>query len=234
MRFRTPRAATGAAVAAGVLLSAGAGAIAVADPGSGANLARSATVTASSHNTATSQTAASAVDGSMEGFPGDHTREWATVGGRTGSWVDLAWPAPVTLNRVVLSDRPNTADQVTGATLAFSDGSSMAVPALENNGRALTVTFAERTVTAVRLIITSVSGTTVNVGLAEFEAWGSLPASSGVNVARANPTVTSSSQNASTSQTAVKVADGSAEGFPGDHTREWATVGGRTRPPERR
>jgi hypothetical protein len=38
----------------------------------------------------------------------------------------------VTLNRVVLHDRPSTSDQVTAGTLAFPDGSTVAVSALPN------------------------------------------------------------------------------------------------------
>ena len=38
-------------------------------------------------------------------------------------------------------------------------------------------------------------------------------------------TVTASSQNTSTGQLAVKAVDGSADGYPGDYTHEWATTG---------
>ena len=60
---------------------------------------------------------------------------------------------------------------MTGGTLEFSDGSSVPVPELPNNGSGLTIMFPVRTVTSVRLEITSVSATTTEVGLAEFEAW---------------------------------------------------------------
>ncbi len=193
----------------------------------GTNVARASGVgvTASSQNTSTGQTAAKAVDGSADGYPGDHTREWSTVRGKSGSWLQLTWPGAVTLNRVVLFDRPNTSDNITSATLTFSDGSTVAVPALAANGAATSVTFAARTTTSLRLTVTGVSGTTSNIGLAELEAWGT---SAGTNVARASGVgVTASSQNTSTGQTAVKAVDGSADGYPGDHTREWSTVGGK-------
>ena len=47
------------------------------------------------------------------------------------------------------------------------------------------------------------------------------PAVSG-NIA-ALATVTASSETVSTGQTARKAVDGSADGYPGDATREWAT-----------
>lgn len=195
----------------------------------GSNLARAATagVSASSQNTSTGQTAAKAVDGSPLGYPTASANEWATAGGRAGSWLQITWPSPVSLDRVVLYDRPNTADQVTGGTLTFSDGSSVAVGALVNTGTATTVTFPARTVTSVRLTVGSVSASTLNVGLAELEAWGTTASSA--NVARiSGPAVTASSANSSTSQTAAKAVDGSPVGYPADHTKEWATVGGRS------
>ena len=76
------------------------------------------------------------------------------------------------LNRVVLYDRPNNSDQVTGGTLTFSNGTSVAVGALTNNGAPVSISFAPRSATWVRFTVTSVRGSTSNVGLAEFEAWG--------------------------------------------------------------
>ncbi len=195
---------------------------------SGVNLGRSAgvAVSSSSQNTSTGQTAVKAVDGSAVGFPADYTKEWATVGGKAGSWIQLGWPIPVTLNRVVLYDRPNTSDQITAGTLMFSDGSTLAVGALTNSGAATEVTFAARTVTSVRFTATAVSATTSNIGLAEFEAWGA-PAPS-TNVARiGGPTVSASSQNAGTGQTAAKAVDGSTLGYPANASMEWATSGGK-------
>jgi LmbE family N-acetylglucosaminyl deacetylase len=136
-----------------------------------ANVAASASVTASSENTASGQTAVKAVDGVIAGHPVDATREWATIGGKAGSFLNLAFPAAVTLNRVVLYDRPNSNDQVTGGTLTFSDGTTVPVPALDNAGQATTVSFPDRATTSVRLTVTTVSGTTRNVGLAELQAY---------------------------------------------------------------
>ena len=131
------------------------------------------TATASSQNTSTGQTAAKAIDGSTSGYPVDYTKEWATVGGKSGSWLQLTWSTPVTLNRIVLYDRPNANDRITAGTLVFSDGTSVPVTSLDNGGAATTFTFTARKVTSVRLNITSVATpSTENIGLAEIEAWG--------------------------------------------------------------
>lgn len=137
-----------------------------------ANVARSAAVGASSENVATGQLAVRVVDGFTEGYPTDYTKEWVSLGERAGAWVELSWAAPVSLNRVVLFDRPNLLDQVKGGTLLFSDGSSVSVGELPNDGSGLVVTFPARSVTGVRLTITSASASTVNSGLSEFQAWG--------------------------------------------------------------
>jgi hypothetical protein len=134
-------------------------------------VAPTATATASSQNTSTGQTANKAIDGSTSGYPADSTREWATVGGGAGSWLQLTWTTPQTLDRIVLYDRPNTADQITAATLTFSDGTTVNVGTLNNSGAATTVSFTARATTSVRLTITAVSRSTRNIGLAEIQTW---------------------------------------------------------------
>jgi len=114
-----------------------------------------------------------AVDGVADGYPGDYTREWATVGEGVGAWLKLAWGGAYTIDHVVLYDRPNSTEQITSATLSFSDGSSVAVGALNNDGTAVTVNFSARTVTSLTLTVTGVSSTSQNIGLAEIEVYGS-------------------------------------------------------------
>jgi uncharacterized repeat protein (TIGR02543 family) len=140
------------------------------------NIAPLSTVTASSQNTATGQTAVKAVDGVIDGYPGDYTKEWATTGQGAGAFLNLAWSTPYSVNQVVLYDRPNTDDQITSATLAFSDGSSIAVGPLNNDGTATTYSFAARVVTGLRMTVAGVSSTTANVGLSEIQVFGT-PAS---------------------------------------------------------
>ena len=71
----------------------------------------------------------------------------------------------------MLYDRPNRSDQITGGNITFSDGSSVTVGTLPNDGSAYTLSFAAKTVTSLQLNITSVSTTTDNVGLAEIQAY---------------------------------------------------------------
>ncbi|TFV78466.1 hypothetical protein E4P39_04525 [Blastococcus sp. CT_GayMR19] len=222
-------------------------------PAVSTDLAAAASVTASSENAADGQTAAKAVDGTVDGYPGDWTAEWAAQGCTAGTWLQLTWPTAVTLDRIVLHDRPNANDQVTGGTLTFADGTTVAVPELANDGSATTVSFPARSTTSVRLTVTGVSATTSNVGLAEVQAWTAVPAPAAppvVPVVCGTPTspttatvptpstmpavstdlaaaasVTASSENAADGQTAAKAVDGTVDGYPGDWTAEWAAQG---------
>jgi hypothetical protein len=135
------------------------------------NVASLATVTASSQTTSTGQLAIKAVDGIISGYPGDYTKEWATNGGKAGSWLKLVWATPQTVSKIVLYDRPNLNDQITAATIKFSDGTTLTTGALNNDGTALTITFAAKTITSIELDVTSVKSTTANIGLSEIEVW---------------------------------------------------------------
>ena len=138
---------------------------------SNSDLALFATATASSQDTSTGQTANKAIDGVVDGYPGDYTKEWATVNGRAGSWLKLTWASPQTVNKIVLYNRPNLSDQITGGTITFSDNSSVPVGSLNDDGSAVTITFADKTITSLQLNITSVSSSTQNVGLAEIQVY---------------------------------------------------------------
>src|SRR5437660_12616684 len=93
------------------------------------------TATASSENTADGQTADKAIDGVIDGYPGDYTKEWATAGGGAGSWLKLTWSSAQTINKIVLYDRPNLSDQITGGNIQFSDGSSITISARSEERR---------------------------------------------------------------------------------------------------
>ena len=145
--------------------------ITVATTAAGPNLALSATATASSQTTSTGQTAAKAIDGAVGGYPGNYMEEWATNGGKAGSWLSLTWATAQTFDTIVLYDRPNLSDQITGGNIQFSDGTNVSVGTLPNNGAANVLSFAAKTVTSLQLNITSVSSSTQNVGLAEIQAY---------------------------------------------------------------
>ena len=128
-------------------------------------------VTASAESAGTTQFATKAVDGVIDGYPGDYTAEWAAPSGGAGSWIQLNWSAAEAVNRIVLHDRPNTADQILSGTLTFSHGPSVAVSELPNDGAPLVVNFSNRSIDWVRLTIDEVSNSTGNVGLAEFQVF---------------------------------------------------------------
>lgn len=151
------------------------------------NLATIATVSVSSQNVSTQQQGIKAIDGIIDGSPtpGDYTKEWATNGQLAGAWITLAWPAPVTATSVILCDRPNLTDNITAGTLTFSDGSSLPVGTLPNNGAPLTVTFAAKTFTSMTFTVNSAVGQ--NIGLAEIAVIGTIAPASQVNGLSVSP-----------------------------------------------
>ncbi|HEY6561821.1 MAG TPA: hypothetical protein VI072_31340 [Polyangiaceae bacterium] len=109
-------------------------------------------------------------DGVVSGYPLDSSKEWSSAGQKAGAWIQYSWSSAQPLVSVTLHDRINLNDQVLSGTLSFSDGSSVAVGALPNDGAASIIRFAQKSVTWMRFTVSSVSGTTANVGLAELEA----------------------------------------------------------------
>ena len=136
------------------------------------NISSLAAVTASSETLPSGQLAIKAVDGVIDGYPGDYTKEWATSGGRAGSWLQLNWSVPYTVDKVILYDRPNLNDKILSATLSFSDGSTLTVGPLNNAGAATEYTFSPKVITSMRMTVNTVSGGTQNVGLAEIQVYG--------------------------------------------------------------
>jgi len=197
----------------------------LATGGSYRNMAPSAAVTASSESVSTGQLAVKAVDQVIDGYPGDYRREWSTAGQRVGAWLRLTWTEPFAVDRVVLYDRPNSSDQIVGARLSFSDGSTLTVGALNNGGTATEFRFTSRVITSLTMTVIQVSSQTLNVGLAEIEVFGA-PEASYQNIAP-SAAVTASSESTATGQLAVKAVDQVIDGYPGDYRREWATAGQR-------
>jgi hypothetical protein len=126
----------------------------------GANLAPSAALSASSGDPR------GAAKGCVDG-----RHEWGAKGAK-GEWMQLDWPAAKSIGKVVLYDRANLRDQIVSGTLTFSDGSSIAVGKLQNDGQAGTVvTFPRKSVTWVRFTINSVRPGTESAGLGEMQAY---------------------------------------------------------------
>ncbi len=138
------------------------------------NLATIASVSVSSETPAYQQLGIKAIDGIVDGSPapGDYTREWATNGQLAGAWIKLTWTGPVATSQVMLYDRPNLSDNIIAGTLSFSDGSTVPVGTLPNNGVPLTVSFAQKTVTWVQFTVNTAVGQ--NIGLAEIAVLGTV------------------------------------------------------------
>ena len=110
-----------------------------------------------------------AVDGVADGAPAHEDNEWSVPHGTPQAWIKLTWPQPIKAMRILLYDLPNPDDQVLAGKLTFSDGSSLNVGALPNDGKTpANLTFPEKQITWVRFDITQSSPTTKGAGIAEF------------------------------------------------------------------
>ena len=112
----------------------------------------------------TSGTADEIADG-VFGNPGNG---W--VAGGVGSWVSVAFDAPVALSRILIADSAGLDGHVELARLLFSDGSEIAVDALSDNGAPSVIEFPTKTVSSFKLEIQRATG--VNFGIAELAAYG--------------------------------------------------------------
>ncbi|RYG73228.1 DUF5110 domain-containing protein [bacterium] len=130
------------------------------------NLARSAKVTLSGIETGYSEGGINDLD--VSGYPDNAKAEWAS-GQKEGSTVRLTWPAPQSIDHIALYDRVNLTDHVTSGTLTFSDGSTVPVGELPNDGATpAEIRFAPKTVAWVEFKVTAVSADSKGVGLAEM------------------------------------------------------------------
>ncbi|KAK4052066.1 hypothetical protein OIV83_002360 [Microbotryomycetes sp. JL201] len=219
------------------------------------NVAPYATASANGENTGTEQTADKAIDTFIDGYKEDGTgiyqEEWASGMG-IGAQLTLNWNTTVSIAQIVLYDRPNLADEITGATIRFSTGRTVTIGSLQNDGSATYINLATQVnATSLVFTVTSVSPTTGSCGLSEIQVFGL----SGTNTnlfSSAQPTVTSaapvptgtaingvnlarwavvsaSSENDATGQTADKATDGVIDGYKedgsGNYTYEWASGG---------
>lgn len=135
------------------------------------NIAPKAKVTASSESDA-EHSAQKAVDG-LIGI--ENKGEWASASGQTSwgaidyPWIKLEWKTPQSINKIILYDRPISQSHIAGGTLYFSDGTSIFVNQIPNNGVAKAVNFPSKKVTWVKFETTDGDG--LNIGLSEIEVF---------------------------------------------------------------
>ena len=111
-----------------------------------------------------------AVDRIVDGVPGQAAHEWISNGEGHGAWLRLTWQSPVSIDTVVLHDRPNSVDNITeGALLADDDSVPIPTGALSPDGAPTMVTIGPRTITALTFMVMQSTGT--HTGLAEIEAF---------------------------------------------------------------
>jgi hypothetical protein len=97
------------------------------------NLISRARITASTENKTTGQQAVKAADNRYSGYPEHPDNEWASTGESAGAWLLVDWERTHRVRRIILYDRPNTFDQITSATLMFSDGTYVKTGSLPDN-----------------------------------------------------------------------------------------------------
>ena len=141
---------------------------AAADPlNSRENVARDASISVSS--THPDYAASAAVDGTVDGYPRNIDREWASRGEGNSAMIRLTWAKPQTINRVWLFDRPNDLDQITSGMLIFSDGTTIKTGALPDDAKkGLEVSFEPKTVSWVIFAVDTVKPGALNIGLSEI------------------------------------------------------------------
>ncbi|MDR2776401.1 MAG: discoidin domain-containing protein, partial [Tannerella sp.] len=111
----------------------------------------------------------------IDGRPGVENRyEWAsqshaTYWGENYPWIQLTWDQPRVINRIILYDRATPASHTAGGILHFSDGTSLLVLAVPNNGEAKTVDFPAKKVRWVKFEVTDGDGP--QLGLSEMEVY---------------------------------------------------------------
>lgn len=139
---------------------------------------------------------------------------------------------------------PRAKDQVTGGLLTLSDGTVYETGALPNDGSGQIFSVAPSNITSLRFDVTSVSASTLNVGLSEIVVMGNLLGGSGntsiLYGAGSLPpafawsddlamAATLSASSSSPSQGAQAAADGRLGGYtdatPSAFNQEWATNG---------
>ncbi len=101
-------------------------------------------------------------------------------------WIQLDWSEEVSIDKIIIYDRPTPKEHSAGGTLTFSDGSEIKVTAIPNDGAPKLISFPRRKVKWLRFQVTDGDG--FNLGLSEIEVF---PSPEGYNdlVSWVNPFV---------------------------------------------
>ncbi|BCM88917.1 oligosaccharide 4-alpha-D-glucosyltransferase [Abditibacteriota bacterium] len=114
---------------------------------------------------------AGASDKTLGGYPGDRGAEWS-ANQKEGATIRLTWKTPQKINRIALYDRPNTNDNVLRSQLTFSDGTTLEVGTLPNEGDTpYEVRFPDKTVEWVEWKALSMSDASEHAGLSEIAVY---------------------------------------------------------------
>lgn len=103
--------------------------------------------------------------------------EWACKGERTSwgyielPWVQMDWDEPQTINRIVIYDRASEEEFTAGGKLSFSDGTSISVRQIPNNGFGKEISFDSKTIEWLKFEVIDAEGK--DVGLSEIEVFAS-------------------------------------------------------------
>lgn len=84
-------------------------------------------------------------------------------------WVQLTWNSPQNIYKIILYDRPDEKTHTASGVLQFSDGSTISVIQLPNDGSPKVVTFPSKKVKWVRFWVNDCDG--LNLGLSEIEVY---------------------------------------------------------------
>lgn len=105
----------------------------------------------------------------VDGVVQKHARgEWASRS-ETSPVATLEWDQPMLVSGVTLFDRVASYSWAQSATLTFSDGSSLSIDNISNDGSAQSLTFPEKLTTSLRI---QLHGEGIHIGLAEVEVQG--------------------------------------------------------------
>lgn len=94
--------------------------------------------------------------------------EWASQG-EPLPWIKLTWASPIKIGTIVLVDRVNGDDWITGGEITFSDGTVITFGELDDVGAPLFIDIPDITADSFTIQVTSSEGP--NPGLAEIEVY---------------------------------------------------------------